>query len=258
MEYTSQRVWIPGGEGIRLAGITDLPTEVAPRFWAMFTHCFTCTKDLKAIARISRQLARRGIATLRFDFTGLGNSEGRFVETDFRTNVADCLAATRWMAEQPGGPRLLIGHSLGGAALTVAAPRIETARCLVTIASPADTGHLASFLARANPAILADGEGEVTIGGTAHRITRQMVKTLEETDLPLALRSLTLPLMILFPARDETLPVEHGRRAFELAGGPASFVAIDGADHLLVRNPQDPVFVADLIEVWSSRYCGSE
>lgn len=258
MEYQSQRFRFAGSRGQTLAGIVDAPRGQAPVYTALFAHCFTCTKDLKAIARISRNLVRHGIATLRFDFTGLGDSSGSFAETDFRSNVEDCLAAASWLGEQIAPPALLVGHSLGGAALLTAAQSIRSARAVVNIASPVRTGHLADFLARSNPQIEQEGVGLVTIGGRPHPITRRMVEVLRATDHEATVRGLRLPLLVAFSPEDETLPFLHAREMFGMAGGPVSFLTIDGADHLLVNQPEDVTWVADCIAVWAGRYCRAD
>ncbi len=257
MNYSSKRVHFDNGRGHQLAGIVDSPVAGPAQYSALFSHCFTCTKDLKAIARISRQLAGNGIETLRFDFTGLGGSGGEFAETDFLTTVADVTAASQWMAENLSAPSLLIGHSLGGAAMVVAASGIQSARCIVNIASPSTTAHLAGFLSRSSPEIESAGSGAVVIGGRPHTITRRMVGVLRDHDHRQALAGLTLPLLVMFSPADETLPFEQGREMFRLAGGPTSFISLDGADHLLVSRPEDLDYVSNCIALWSSRYCAA-
>lgn len=257
MEYKSRRCRFTNELGIRLAGIVDSPAGQEPHAAAVFAPCFTCTRDLKAIAHISRRLAAHGFATLRFDFTGLGESGGEFGETSFDTSVADCVAAAEWVRQNIAAPQCLLGHSLGGAAMLTAAAGIPSARCLVNIASPVETGHLATFLAKSNPAIELTGTGEVTIGGRTHRISRQMLDVLRRIDHRKTLRELRLPLLILFSPEDETLPFENAREMFQIAGGPTSLVTIDGADHLLVNQPGDSLWVADCIAAWARRYLGT-
>lgn len=254
MDYTSQRVRFDNGRGQSLAGLLDQPEGRAVRGWATFTHCFTCSKDLKAIAKISRRLTRHGVGVLRFDFTGLGDSEGDFAETDFLTNVADCRAAAEWMAREGRPPQLLIGLSLGGAAQIAAAGTLPAVRAVSTIASPSSTQHLARFLSGANPEIGRTGQGLVTIGPTAHPITQRMIDVLRETQLDDAIRGLKLPLLVAFSPEDETLPFAHAFEMFRLAGGPVSFITLDGADHLLVKQPGDVDWLADMIATWVGRH----
>ena len=250
---TSKRVYFENAKGIRLCGILDQPTgETWSR--ALFSHCFTCTKDLKAIVRISRHLAERGIAVLRFDFTGLGDSQGRFSDTTFADNCDDVRAAAQFLNKQQMAPELLIGHSLGGAAMVAVAPEIASARAVVTIASPSTTEHLADYLSRTHPDILERGEGEVTIGGRRYRLRRELIENLRQTDLPSALERLQLPHLIFHPDRDQTLPYWHAERMFELTGGIKSMVTLHDSDHLLVDRPDDPAYVASLIVPWFRRY----
>lgn len=253
MQHRSERVRFPNQQGIDLAGILEWPSGEAERF-AIFAHCFTCGKDLKAIVRISRQLAALGTAVLRFDFTGLGDSRGDFSRTTFHDNQADLIAAVEFLTRHHRAPEWLIGHSLGGAAVLACADRVPSATALVNIASPANTRHLAEYLARTNPEIESRGAGEVVIGGRPHLIRREMLAALRETDLPAILRELELPLLIFFSPLDETLPWQHGREMFELAAGPTSFITLDGADHLLVNQPRDTPFVARMIDLWSRRF----
>ncbi len=191
---------------------------------------------------------------LRFDFTGLGDSRGDFSRTTFQDNQDDLLAAADYLSQHHQPAELLIGHSLGGAAVLACADRLPAVNALVNIASPANTRHLADYLASTNPEIEQSGAGEVVIGGRSHLIRREMLHALRETDLPTTLRELRKPLLIFFSPLDETLPWRHGREMFELAGGPTSFITLDGADHLLVNQPGDTEFVARMIELWSRRF----
>ena len=250
----SQRVKFLNASDVTLAGIIELPVSQPARGFGVFSHCFTCTKDLKAIVRISRRLAEHGWGVLRFDFTGLGESNGEFSHTTFRDNIADLMAASHFLAENFQPPKLLIGHSLGGAASIVAAPQIPSVTCVVNIASPSNTQHLARFISQENPNIAKFGEGTVVIGGRTHVIRQPMIQTLVEHDHPKHLRELRLPLLVMFSPVDETLPFEQGLTSFRLAGGPVSFVTVDGADHLLVNQPADIPFVADTINVWATRF----
>ena len=178
----SQRVYFSNPRGQRLAGIIDLPGE-QPSGIALFSHCFTCTKDLKAIVRVSRGLSRHGIAVLRFDFRGLGDSHGVFAESNFETNLEDIQSAVQWLGENYSPPQLLIGHSLGGAAMMASVAAIPSAKSLVTLAAPSDTKHLAEFLAKSNPQIEATGSGEVVIGGRSHQITTQLLASLRQQEM---------------------------------------------------------------------------
>lgn len=251
--HRSERVRFANARGISLAGILEWP-EQTPRAFAVFSHCFTCTKDLKAIVKISRQLARHGIAVLRFDFTGLGDSHGQFSETTFADNLEDVTAAVSFLREHYQAPQLLIGHSLGGAAMICSVNQVPEVRAIVNIASPSSTQHLAAFLARSAPSIETEGSGEVSIGGRRYTIRRPMLEVLRSVDLPQQLAALRLPLLVVFSPQDETLPFQHGLDMFRMAGGPTSFLHLDGADHLLVNQPQDVVFVGDMMATWFLRF----
>jgi putative redox protein len=253
MQRKNRRVRFPNASGHHLAGIVEIP-PVEPSGYAIFSHCFTCTKDLKAIVRISRRLAERGICILRFDFMGLGDSEGDFSHTTFADNRSDLLAAANFMAAEIGAPDMLIGHSLGGAASIAVAPLIDSLRCVVNVASPAHTRHLARHLVSEAQSIETAGDGRVTIGGRTYTIRKPMVEELFHWKHEEAISQLKLPLLIMFSPDDETLPFQHGIDMFRLAGGPVSFVTLDGADHLLVNQPDDAQFVADMIATWSARF----
>ena len=248
----STRLRLDNGRGHPLAAILESPSQ--PTAYAIFSHCFTCTKDLKAIVRISRRLTKSGIAVLRFDFTGLGESEGDFSATNFADNCADIVAVSEFLGNDFQPPKLLIGHSLGGAAALAVARSIPSVKAIATIAAPSETQHLAAHLSQLNPAIEREGQGTVTIGGTPHTITSQMIDCLREFDLPKRIRQLDRPLLIFHSPVDETLAWEHAQRLFQLAPGPCAFVTLDGSDHLLVRRADDVDFVADMIGLWAARY----
>ena len=253
MVRKSKIVRFENGAGELLAGIIDLPPE-SIRSFALMTHCFTCSKDLKALVRISRALAARGFAVLRFDFTGLGNSQGDFLESNFSTNCRDIRAAVDFLTREYEAPRLLMGHSLGGTALLNSVSAIDSARALVTLATPGDTLHLANYLLRVQPGIASDGEGDVTIGGITYRLRKQLIDDLQAQNVPAAVRQLDCPLLVLHPGEDEMLPLEKGVELFQNAGSAKSLVAIDGADHLLINQPKDIGFVAEMIDTWATRY----
>lgn len=249
----SQRVYFDNPRGNRLAGILDLPAE-PPEHFALFAHCFTCTKDLKAIVRVSRGLARHQFGVLRFDFAGLGDSGGQFEESNFETNLEDIRTAAQWLAQNYQAPQLLLGHSLGGAAMMAAVPQLPSARALATLAAPSCTRHLADFLARSNPQIEATGRGEVVIGGRTHMITTQLLESLRRRDLKAAIEAIELPHLVLHSPTDETLAFRHAEEIFAWTAGPKSFITLPDSDHLLVNHPDDVGFVADLIAVWARRW----
>ena len=223
------------------------------RHFAIFAHCFTCSKDLKAVRLISRHLAEQGIAVMRFDFTGLGESEGDFAATNFTSNVDDLVAAADFLRREHQAPELLIGHSLGGAAVLVAAQRIAECKAVATLAAPSGTQHLRDTLLRANPA-LQEGEAEVVLAGRTFRLRKQLMEDLEEDRVLTAVRELKRALLIFHSPVDDVVDIDHARRIYQAAQHPKSFVSLDDADHLLLRDPRDATYVARMLTVWAERY----
>ena len=262
----SERVVFAGGLGLQLAGIVDLPVET-PRAVAVFAHCFTCSKDIKAAVRVSRALASAGYAVLRFDFMGLGESQGDFSDSNFSTNCADLRAAISFVTQNYAAPSLLLGHSFGGAACLAVASEIDSVLGVSTIASPSDTHHLAALLERMNPAIASQGVGDVTIGGRTFTITRQMVNDFRAYDMQATLRAFVKPVLIFHAPGDETLRFSHALRLLNaLTRGTShrpeshhdshslsSLISLPGADHLLTNRPGDVEYVATMIATWWDR-----
>lgn len=257
----SERVSFPGGAGFELSGIVDLPAH-EPKAVAIFTHCFTCSKDLKAIVRISRGLAELGFAVLRYDLTGLGGSRGDFSHTNFRSNRADLLAAVAFVSQRLAAPSFLIGHSFGGACSLSLTEEFPSVRGTVSLASPSDTAHLAKLLIRLNPQIETAGEGVVNIGGFEYLIRPSMLEDFRSFDLPSLLRQISKPVLLFHSPVDETLGFEHALRLYSLLtqrsdgdrpASPASLVCLPDADHLLVRNAADLRFVTHMIAAWFER-----
>ncbi len=256
----SELVRFNGSTGHQLVGRLDSPAG-SPAACALFAHCFTCSKDLRSARTISRALAERGFAVLRFDFTGLGESAGDFAETDFRSNVEDLVAAADWLRSHHEAPSLLVGHSLGGAAVLVAAERIPEARALVTIGAPSDTEHLLSGLLASAPdeseRAAGSGHHRVTLGGRSFEIGQQLLDDLAQSHVTRRLAHLRRALLIMHSPRDEIVDVDHARRLYEGAKHPKSFVSLDDADHLLTRT-SDARYAADVLAAWSSRYLPPE
>ena len=248
----TERFQFPGADGDLLAASLDLP-EGAVRATALFAHCFTCGKDVLAARRIAAALTARGIAVLRFDFTGLGSSEGDFANTTFTSNVADLVLAADHLRSIGRAPALLIGHSLGGAAILAAAAQIPEAKAVVTIAAPSDPAHVTHMFAEHVDSIRAQGEVEVQLAGRPFRIKREFLDDVAEHNLLTHVAKLHKALLILQSPTDDTVGIDNATRIFLAAKHPKSFVSLDGMDHLLTQR-SDAIYVADLIAAWAGRY----
>lgn len=239
--------------GVDLAGSLELP-EGKVRGAALFAPCFTCTRQSKAAVAVSRGLSRRGIACLRFDFTGLGDSAGDFGEAGFESDVADVVAATAALAERFDGPLLLVGHSLGGAAVLGAAEQLKNrVAAVATIGAPADVPHVLGNIKGDLAAIERDGEGEVTIGGRSFTLEDEFLERTRCADLLGAVKRLRVPLLICHAPTDDVVGIENAGLLFEAAKHPKSFLSLDRADHLLL-DQRDTDFVASVIAAWALRY----
>ncbi len=248
----TERITFAGHDGGRLAARLDLP-EGPVLATALFAHCFTCSKDIPAARRISARLAAMGIAVLRFDFTGLGHSEGEFANTTFTSNVEDLIAAAHYLAGRDMAPALLIGHSLGGAAVLRARAGIPSIKAVVTLGAPADPGHVSHHFEQALPEIEQEGSAEVSLGGRPFRIGKAFVDDISEAALTPSVADLKAALLILHAPRDETVSIDNASTLFMAAKHPKSFVTLDDADHLITR-ASDAEYAADVISAWVSRY----
>ena len=246
------RATFPGSSGDDLAARLELP-EGPVRAFALFAHCFSCTKDILASRRIASGLATAGVAVLRFDFTGLGSSEGDFANTDFSSNVEDLIRAADYLRRNYEAPIILIGHSLGGAAVLVAAERIPESKAVVTISAPADVAHVLRQLGGSLDRIRSEGEAEVKLAGRPFRIRRSFVEDAEMQRLEEKIRTLGRALLVLHAPRDEVVGIGNASRIFLAARHPKSFISLDDADHLLSR-PKDASYAAGVIATWAARY----
>lgn len=252
MERRVERVRFAGSTGATLAGLLDRPLE-EPRAWAVFAHCFTCSKDAKAAYHVGRTLAERGIAMLRFDVTGLGESEGDFTATDFRTNVEDVVAAAEFLGRTRVAPALLVGHSLGGAACLAAAPRLPAVRLVATIATPSDTASLrARILDQAPELSCCAEEAEVEVGARPVRLGRRTVEGLAGATVVEAAALLGRALLVFHSPDDELLPFAHAERIFAAARQPKGLLALPGAGHLL-PDERDARLVGEVLAAWVER-----
>jgi len=242
--------------GEKLAARLELPAD-EPVAYALFAHCFTCSKDIAAAGRIGRGLRQRGIAVLRFDFTGLGASEGDFANTNFSSNLDDLVAAANYLREHHQPPTLLVGHSLGGAAVLMAAPRIPEAKAVATIAAPSTPEDLRRMLKDDLATIENEGVAKVELGGREFTIKKQFLDDLSSHDLLANLADREHALLVFHGTNDKIVPTDHARKIFDAAAQPKSFVALQDADHLLT-NPADSAYVADVLAAWAGRYVGRE
>ncbi len=252
----SEKLTFRGAGGETLAGRLDLP-DAPPAAYALFAHCFTCTKDIYAAARIARELTEAGIGVLRFDFTGLGHSEGEFANTDFSSNVGDLIAAADHLRTTGRTAQILIGHSLGGAAVLAAAGAIADARGVVTIGAPADPEHVSHLFKDAIAEIRDQGEAEVMLAGRSFRIKRSFLEDIESHALAGKIGDLKRALLVLHAPLDEMVAIDNAAAIFLAAKHPKSFVSLDDADHLLTRR-RDAEYVARLIAAWAGRYIEPE
>ena len=251
MAARSDRIEFANPRGELLAGRLEVPSG-APRAFAIFAHCFTCSKDVHAAVRISRALCAKGFAVLRFDFTGLGNSEGDFANSDFSSNLGDLLAAAAHLREHFQAPSLLVGHSLGGTAVLRAARHIPEVRAIATIGSPADPTHVRRLL-HSDLSQLDAGYAEVDIAGRAFRVSKDFVDDLDEHPLEDSLPLPGVASLILHSPKDELVKLDQATQIFVALRHPKSFVSLDDADHLLTRK-SDSEYVAGLLAAWASRY----
>ncbi|WP_163849652.1 bifunctional alpha/beta hydrolase/OsmC family protein [Pseudooceanicola aestuarii] len=248
----TQRITFPGRDGLKLAARLDMPDGPVLSA-ALFAHCFTCGKDIAAAKRISQRLASAGFAVLRFDFTGLGHSQGEFANTTFHSNVEDLRLAARWMEENGHPPALLIGHSLGGAAILRAAGDIVPARAVVTIGAPVDPAHVTHNFGDALEEIRREGKARVQLGPRAIHIGRDFLDDIAQARLEPAIQGLHRALLVLHAPLDDVVGIDNATRIFQAARHPKSFVTLDDADHLVSR-AADADYAAEVIAAWAGRY----
>jgi putative redox protein len=248
----AERFDFPNTRGQRLAALLDRPVE-EPRAFALFAHCFTCGKDVHAAKRIADGLTALGIAVLRFDFTGLGSSEGEFANTTFSSNVADLICAADHLRRTFAAPAILIGHSLGGAAVLAAAGEVPEVRAVVTIAAPSDPGHVTGLFQKDVAAIREQGEVEVQLAGRPFRIAREFLDDVAEQRLLDRVAKLRKALLIFHSPTDQIVGIGNATEIFSAAKHPKSFVSLADADHLLSRK-SDAAYVANVLAAWAERY----
>ena len=253
----SIKVEFTNTEGQSLAGKIEMPGDQKPVAYAIFAHCFTCSKNLNTVRNISRGLNRNGIAVLRFDFTGLGDSEGDFSDTNFSSNIKDLIQAADYLKANYEAPQIIIGHSLGGAAVLRTAAKIESVKAVATIGAPFDPPHVKKLLSSGIEEIEQKGEAEVSIGGRPFRIKKHFIDDLEKYDSADEIKNLNRALLVIHSPQDTTVGINNAGEIFGAAMHPKSFVSIDGADHL-VTNDQDSIYVGEVISSWAKRYVSTE
>ncbi len=242
-----------GSRGDELAGQLDMPDSESPSSYALFAHCFTCTKNLKAVSNLNLELTRADVGVFRFDFTGLGESEGDFSEADFASNVEDLVAAADFLKLEYAAPSLLIGHSLGGAAVIQAAEKIPSCRAVVVIAAPYELTGLNNMMRSARSEIDEKGTAVVEISGRKFNITKKFYDDLDKVNMKKNISGLKRALLILHSPGDAVVDIRNAAEIFQAARHPKSFISLDTADHLLMREP-DSRYAGTVIAAWAERY----
>ncbi len=249
----SERVSFLNSRNVRLSARLDLPTRQSPKAYALFAHCFTCSKEFKAPVGIAKALARNGFGVLRFDFTGLGESEGDFSKSDFTTNIDDVISAARFLEREYQPPQVLIGHSFGAMAMVRAAQNLPMVAAVVAIAAPAEPQHVLDHFGESRQIIERDGGALVQVMGHRVWIERSFVQDVLAHDFKNAVRDLGKALLILHSPVDDVVSIDHAAQLFQSARHPKSFVTLDHADHLL-SDRRDATYAGDVIAAWVSRY----
>ncbi len=252
-----QKVTFKNNEGQLLEGRLELPVDRHPHNYAIFAHCFTCNKNLLAVKNIGRALTTNGFGVLRFDFTGLGESEGDFADTNFSGNVEDLVAAAGYLTEKHIAPTLLIGHSLGGAAVIFAATEIPSVKAIATVGAPSDPSHVQHLLKSSLEEIEATGKAVVNLSGRDFTIKKQFLEDLKTKSLPETVKKLRKPLLLMHSPQDATVGIKNAEEIYRAAHHPKSFVSLDGANHLLM-NRKDSLYVGEVISGWAKRYLAFE
>ncbi|MEO0583372.1 MAG: bifunctional alpha/beta hydrolase/OsmC family protein [Bacteroidota bacterium] len=253
----SHRLTFPNRKGLQLSAVLDVPIGNKPRAYALFAHCFTCGKSLRAIRNISLSLTQAGFAVLRFDFAGIGESEGAFFETNFSTNVSDLLDAASFLEQAYKGPQLLVGHSLGGAAVLMAASVIDSVQAVATIGAPAEPEHVKHLFAAIEQRVRTEGEGQILIAGRPFVIKKHFLEDIESITLKDVIAQMKKPLLVMHSPQDNIVGIENASDIYHAAWHPKSYMSLDGADHLLSKKA-DSLYAGQVIGSWVSRYVDME
>lgn len=248
-----ERLIIKNTKGHNLQAYLELPADQKPHYFAIFAHCFTCNSNLSAVKNISRSLTSHGFGVVRFDFTGLGRSEGEFAESYFSANVDDLISVNNYITEHYKAPSLLVGHSLGGAAVIVAASRLDNIKAVATVGAPSTVSHVTHLFSHGIDEVKRKGEVKVNIGGRPFKIDKDFVEDFNKISLPEITKNLRKPLLIMHAPFDQTVGINNAHDLYHNAHHPKSFVSLDNADHLL-SNPKDSKYVGNVIGTWADRY----
>jgi len=254
MDVISKKIKFKGRDGHMIAAQLDLPKTGKPHGLVLFAHCFTCSKNLNSVNYISKALVQEQFGVFRFDFTGLGESEGDFSDTNFSTNIEDLVAAAEFMKKDYMAPDVLLGHSLGGAAVLAAAGKIPGLKAVATIAAPHDPLHVSHHFQDQICLINKEGQAEVNLSGRKFTIKKQFIDDIDSHNMDNHIKNLKVPLIIFHSPTDTTVGIENAKMIFDAARHPKSFVSLDNADHLLLDNPKDGEYVGQVLASWVHRY----
>lgn len=249
----SEKLFFKNKWGLKIAAFLDLPDNNSPQHYAIFSHCFTCTKELKSIINIDTSLTETGTAVLRFDYTGIGESEGEFSDSNYSMYIEDLLSASDFLEKNYGNPELLIGHSLGGCVTLETSDRIKSAKAITVIGSSAEPRYLSVKLKRTKERAFAEGDAVTNIGGFNFRFKPQFFEDLEKHSLQPFIKNLTKPLLILHSPIDTYSPIENAAIIFQTAKYPKSFISLDNIDHLILKK-KDALYTGKLIAAWAEKY----
>ena len=247
------RLEIENRKGLKLQAYLELPANQKPNHFTIFAHCFSCNSNFNAVKNISRSLSNHGFGVLRFDFTGLGKSEGEFAESHFSANVEDLLDVSNYLEKHYKAPSLLVGHSLGGAAVIVAASKLEHIKAVATVGAPATVSHVTHLFSHGTDDIQEKGDVEVKIGGRPFKINQDFVNDFGKTDLPKIIKKLRKPILVMHAPFDKVVGIENAHQIYHNAIHPKSFISLDDADHLLSKQT-DSIYVGNMIGTWVERY----
>ena len=253
----SEKLTFKNEDGLELSASLELPIDRKPLTYAIFAHCFTCNKNLKAVSNITRALTNNGFGVLRFDFTGLGESEGDFADTNFSSNIQDLVCAADYLSENYGKPELIVGHSLGGAASIFAASMIDSICAVATIGAPSSPGHVRHLFEEDIDKIEANGSAEILLAGRPFEVKKQFLDDISSKNMKEVVSTLGKAMLIMHSPQDMTVGINNAAEIYEYAQHPKSYVTLDGADHLLSRS-KDSEYAGQLISSWVTRYIDIE